>query len=56
MADPGFPIGVAATRWGGADLRRGYFSVKMYVKVKELGPVGGVRRARPPRSASGGIY
>ena len=38
---------------GGVDLRRGHFSVKMYVKTKELGPMGGARRARPPRSANG---
>ena len=25
----------------GVGLRRGYFLVKMYVKTKELGPVGG---------------
>ena len=41
---------------GDVDLRRGHFSVKMYVKMKELGPMGGggggVRRARPPRSAN----
>ena len=35
------------------DLRRGHFSVKMYAKMKELGPIGGgVRPARPPRSAN----
>ena len=29
-------------------------SVKMYVKMKELGPIGGgVHPARPPRSANG---
>ena len=27
----------------GVDLRREYFSVKMFAKSKELGPVGGVR-------------
>ena len=33
---------------GGVDLRHGHFSVKMYVKTKELGPIGGgVRPARP---------
>ena len=26
--------------WGGFDLQRGHFSVKMYAKMKELGPVG----------------
>ena len=26
---------------GGVDLQHGRFSVKMYVKTKELGPVGG---------------
>ena len=36
MADPGFPVG-----GGGVDLRRGRFSVKMYTKTKELGPMGG---------------
>ena len=31
------------------DPQHGHFSVKMYVKMKELGPVGGgVRPARPP--------
>ena len=28
------------------DLQRGCFSVKMYAKMKELGPVGGVHQAR----------
>ena len=49
VADPGFPIGGAWTRWGGMDLRCRHFSVKMYAKMKELGPIGGgVRPARPP--------
>ena len=44
VADPGFPVG-----GGGVDLRRGCFSVKMYAKTKELGPIGGgVRPVRPP--------
>ena len=29
------------------DLQRGHFSVKMYAKMKELGPIGGVRQERP---------
>ena len=33
--------------WGGFGLQRGHFSVKMYAKTKELGPVGGVRRHAP---------
>ena len=37
-ADPGYPV-------EGVDPRRGRFSVKMYVKTKELGPVGGGGRA-----------
>ena len=38
---------------GGVDLRRRRFSVKMYAKMKELGPIGGgVRPARPPRPAN----
>ena len=41
VADPGFPIGGRAPiRWG-VDLRHRHFSVKMYVKIKEL--------ARPPQ-------
>ena len=34
VAGPGFPVG------GGVHLRRGHFSVKMYAKTKELGPIG----------------
>ena len=29
------------------DLQRGQFSVKMYAKMKELGPIGGVHLACP---------
>ena len=54
MADPGFPVGGHAPIRGGVDLQRRHFLVKMYVKTKELGPIGdGVRPARPPpRSAN----
>ena len=48
VADPGFPVGGAPTRWGGANLRRIHFSAKMYVKTKEIDPVGGARAAAPP--------
>ena len=42
--DPGFSVGGSEDPfWGGFGLQRGHFSVKMYVKTKELGPVG----ARP---------
>ena len=39
---------------GGMDLRHGCFSAKMYVKMKELGPVGGGGRVpgMSPRSAN----
>ena len=50
VADPGFPV------WGGGGvhLRCGHLSVKMYAKTKELGPIGGgMRPARPPKSANG---
>ena len=41
-------FGYRCRNWeGGVDLRRGGFSLKMYAKTKELGPIGGVRRARP---------
>ena len=35
------------------DLQHGCFSVKMYAKTKELGPVGGRAPGTPPRSANG---
>ena len=44
VADPGFPIEEAWTRYGSVDLRHGYFSIKVYAKTKELGPIGGVCR------------
>ena len=48
VADPGFPMG-SVDPLGGRGPRHRHFSVKMYVKMKELGPVGGgVRPARPP--------
>ena len=53
VADPGFPVGEACIRWGGVDLRRGHFLVKMYAKMKELGPIGGRAPGTPPRSANG---
>ena len=34
---------------GAVDFRGGYVSKILYVKMKELGPLGG---ARPPRSAN----
>ena len=33
--------GGAPTHWGGTNLQRIYFSVKMYAKTKEIDPVGG---------------
>ena len=47
--DLGFSVGGGAwTHFGGGfGLQRGHFSVKMYVKTKELGPVGGRAPARP---------
>ena len=40
--EPGFPVGEGGGPvWGGGvDLRCEHFSVKMYVKMKELVPVG----------------
>ena len=54
VAYPGFPVGGGrAPVTGGVDLRHGCFSVKMYEKMKELGPIGGgVHPAHPPRSAN----
>ena len=41
-------------RGGGVDLQYGHFSVKMYAKTKELGPIGGRAPGTPPppRSAN----
>ena len=54
MADPGFPVGGGVDLvGGGVDSRGGYVSKILYVKMKELGPLGGARPARaPPRSAN----
>ena len=38
---------------GSVDLRCGCFLVKMYAKVKELGPVGGRAPGTSPGSANG---
>ena len=48
--DPGFSVGGGRgpiLGGGGVGLQRGLFSVKMYAKTKELGPVGGRAPARP---------
>ena len=52
VADPGFPVGGTPSRWGGANLRCGYFLAKMYAKMKELDPVGGACQWHPTRSAN----
>ena len=47
--------GSRISRRGGMDLRCGHFSLKMYAKMKELGPVGGScapGTPPPPRSAN----
>ena len=47
--DPGFSIGGRGPILGGFGLQHGHFSVKMYAKMKELGPVlGGVHWHAPP--------
>ena len=49
MADPGFPVGGGVDLvGGGVDSRGGYVSKILYVKTKELGPLGGARAGRPP--------
>ena len=52
VADLGFPVGGAPSRWGGADLQRGHFLVKTYAKTKVWDPVGGGAPAAPPGSAN----
>ena len=49
MADPGFPVGGRGPpTGGGVDSRGGYVSKILYVKTKELGPLGGARAGRTP--------
>ena len=50
VADPGFPVGGGVDLvGGGVDSRGGYVLKILYVKTKELGPLGGgARRARLP--------
>ena len=50
MADPGFPwkVGGRGAVRRGVDLRRECFSMKMYVKTKELDSVGGACANTPP--------
>ena len=59
VADPGFPIGGGAlTHWGGTNLRCIHFLAKMYVKTKEIDPVGGGGGTcwwHPPGSANDSV-
>ena len=49
VADPGIPVswGMDPLR-GAVDLRRGRFSLKMYAKTKEFGPIGGACAGHAP--------
>ena len=48
-ADPGFPVGGAVDLvGGGVDSWGSYVSKMLYVKTKELGPLGGGRAGRVP--------
>ena len=46
-----FPLG-GAEPLGGTNLQRGNFLAKMYAKMKELDPVGGVCAGGAPRSTN----
>ena len=47
--DPGFSVGGGCGPvLGGFGLQHGHFSVKMYAKMKELGPVGGACTGHAP--------
>ena len=53
VADPGFPVGGGVDLIGGVDSRGGYVLKILYVKMKELGPLGGgCMLGAPPRSAN----
>ena len=57
VADPGFPVGVAPSRWGGADLRCGHFLTKNVCENERIGSCwGGMHRWRPPGSANGIVW
>ena len=47
VADPGFPIGGRGPIRGGVDPPMQALFGENYVKMKQLGPMGGVRPARP---------
>ena len=54
MADPGFPVGEGMHLLGGGmDLRHRHFLMKMYAKMKELGPIGGMH---PPPQIRQCVY
>ena len=49
VADPGFPVGGGVDLvGGGVDSRGSYVSKILYVKMKELGPLGGGGTRRVP--------
>ena len=53
-----FPWGGAPSHWGGGgtDIQCGCFLAKMYVKTKELDPVGGAHAGgAPPGFANDGV-
>ena len=53
VADPGFPVGGGVHPLGGRGPPTWALAVKMYVKMKDLGPIGGRARGTPlPRSAN----
>ena len=47
MADSGFPVAGGVDLVGGVDSRGSYIVKILYVEMKESGPLGDVRRARP---------
>ena len=54
VADPGFSVGGAPSRWGGGGgLYCGLFLVEMHAKTKELCPIRG---GAPPGSANGTVH
>ena len=53
MADPGFPIGGHGPHRGALTPKVAMFHKNLYVKMKELGPLGGhTLGASPPKSAN----
>ena len=56
MADPGFPVGGAPTRWGAPTSDIYTFRQKHMRKTKEIDPVGEAHAGDAPPGSTNGLY